>query len=134
MTQAEFDRALAAKKAEEEAVASAFASAPDDEIEALLREFIACKYFLEPEDMQTDDLIALGNSSTEKLAGCKKSGLQFEEKSAGCTTASSGVIRKVLLAITVGKLIGARLDPDAVAMTETIPQLAELIIQTRKNR
>ncbi len=134
MTQEEFDRALTEKRAREEALAASFAVVPDSEIEALLREFIACKYFLLPEDLKRNDLIALGNLSTARMAGYQQAGIQFREKSAGCTTASSGVIKKVLLAIAIGKLIGKKLDPDAVAQVETVPQMAELIVQTRRSR
>ncbi|MCD8144160.1 MAG: hypothetical protein LUD79_02275 [Oscillospiraceae bacterium] len=134
MTQAEFDRALAAKRQKEEAIASSFATAPDAEIEALLRDFLCCKYFLKPEDLNTDNLVALGDMSTAKMAGFQKAGIVFQEKSAGCTTASSGVIKKVLLAMAVGKLIGQKLNPDAVAEAETIAQLAALIVETRKSR
>ncbi len=131
MNQEEFGRRLAAKKAKEAEISASFATAPDDQILELLYEFIACKYLLDPEDMSTDDLIALGERSTAKIAGFQKDGLEFREKSAGCTTASSGVIKKVLLAIAVGTCIGARLDPDRVAAAETVPQLAELIVHTR---
>ena len=48
MTQAEFNQALAEKKAREEAIASSFAGAPDEEIPGLLLEFLCCKYLLHP--------------------------------------------------------------------------------------
>ncbi len=132
MTQAEFDQALAAKRQREAALAASFATVPDEGMEALLREFLCCKYFLEPEELTTDDLVALGDASTAKMAGFRRAGIAFQEKSAGCTTASSGVIKKVLLAMAVGKLIGHKLDPDAVAETETVAQLAALIVKTRR--
>ncbi|MCD8116632.1 MAG: hypothetical protein LUE21_05885 [Oscillospiraceae bacterium] len=132
MTQGEFDRALSAKRQKEEAIASSFSTASDAEIEALLRDFLCCKYFLEPNELNTDNLVVLGDTSTAKMAGFQKAGIVFQEKSAGCTTASSGLIKKVLLAMAVGKLIGAKLDPDAVAEADTIPQLAAVIVQTRK--
>ena len=47
MTQAEFNQALAEKKAREEAIASSFAGAPDEEIPGLLLEFLCCKYLLQ---------------------------------------------------------------------------------------
>ena len=131
MTQEEFNRRLEEKRAREAEIASSFAAAPDGKIETLLREFLACKYLLDPEDLDTDDLVALGEKSTAKIAGFQKAGLEFKEKSAGCTTASSGVIKKVLLAMAVGKLIEKKLDPDVVAEATTISDLTELIIQTR---
>lgn len=131
MTQDEFNRILREKKTREEAIASSLANVPDQEIEHLLREYISCKYLLPVEEMTDDDLIRLGEKSTAYIAGILKQGIEFREKSAGCTTASSGVIKKSLLAIRLGQLIGKKLDPDAIAMTETVPQLAELIIRTR---
>ena len=131
MTQETFNRMLEEKRQREGDITSALPSAPDDQIEPLLRDFISCKYFLEPEEMDTNDLIVLGERSTAKMAGLKNAGIEFKEKSAGCTTASSGIIKKVLLAMAVGKLIGAKLDPDAVAETETIGELASLVCRTR---
>ena len=132
MTHEEFNLRLENNKAKEAVIAASFANAPDDRILELLYEFISCKYFLEPENMTTDNIVRLGEISTAVLAGYQKAGLEFREKSAGCTTASSGVIKKVLLAMAIGKLIGAKLDPDAVAMVDTVSQLAELVIKTRK--
>ena len=134
MTQEEFNLALEEKKAREATVAASFADAPDSEIQGLLYEFLCCKYLLRPEEIETDNLMRLGEQSTAKIAGIRKTGLEFKEKSAGCTTASSGLIKKVLLAMAVGKCVGVKLNPDAVAEAETVPQLAELIIKTRRNR
>lgn len=134
MTQTEFNQALAEKKAREEAIASSFAGAPDEEIPGLLLEFLCCKYLLHPEEIRSENLIQLGEQSTAKIAGIQSSGIEFREKSAGCTTASSGVIKKILLAMAVGKCIGVKLDPDQVAAAETVSQLADLMIKTRRNR
>ena len=57
MTQAEFNQALAEKKAREEAIASSFAGAPDEEIPGLLLEFLCCKYLLHPEEIRSENLI-----------------------------------------------------------------------------
>lgn len=134
MTQAEFNQALIDKKAREEAIASSFAIATDEEIPELLREYLCCKYLLMPEEIDTDNLIKLGEKSTAKIAGIKSSGIEFREKSAGCTTASSGVIKKILLAMAVSKCIGIKINPDEVAQAETLPQMADLIIRMRKSR
>lgn len=132
MTQQEFDDLLAAKKEKEAVLAASFSQVEDTQIDQILREFICCKYFLEPEEMATEDLVALGNYSTAKMAGLKDSGISFKEKSAGCTTAPSGVIKKVLLAMAIGRLIGVKLNPDHVADVTTISQMRDLIIETRK--
>ena len=134
MTQAEFNQTLAEKKAREEAIASSLASAPDEEILGLLLEFLCCKYLLGPEKIHSENLVQLGEQSTAKIAGLQNSGIEFREKSAGCTTASSGVIKKILLAMAVGKCIGVKIDPDQVAKAETVSQLADLIIKTRRSR
>ncbi len=132
MTQEEFNLRLEENKRKEAAIAASLPLAGDDEIPELLQEFIACKYFLDPEDFTTEELLPLGEKSTAKMAGFQKKGIQFKEKSAGCTTASSGIIKKILLAMAIGKIIGIKLNPDDVAEAETISQLAEMIIKARK--
>lgn len=131
MTQEEFEQGLARRKARAEEVAAALTGAPAARMEGLLREYIACRYFLDAEEMTTDRLVDLGEQSTAKMAGWKRAGLQFAETSAGCTAASSGVIKKMLLAIALGRIIGISLDPDAVAAADTIGQLAALAAATR---
>lgn len=131
MTQQEFTAALAENRTRAEEIAAALPGASDEETEALVREFISCKYFLTAEEMVTDDLIRLGDRSTEKLADLQKGGLRYADKNAGCTTAGSSTIKKVLLAMALGKAIGTKLDADDVAYAETIPQLARLVIRVR---
>ena len=132
MTQQEFTAALAENRTRAEEIAAALPGASDEETEALVREFISCKYFLTAEEMVTDDLIRLGDRSTEKLADLQKGGLRYADKNAGCTTAGSSTIKKVLLAMALGKAVGRKLDADAVACAETIPQLSALLLQARE--
>lgn len=133
MTQQEFTAALAQNKIRADAIAAALPTAPDEDMETMVREFISCKYFLSAEEMDTDDIIQLGDRSTEKLANLQKGGLRYADKNAGCTTAGSSTIKKVLLAMALGKAIGRKLNADAVAYAETIPHLAQLIISVRKD-
>ena len=129
MTQQEFTAALAENRTRAEEIAAALPRASDEETEALVREFISCKYFLTDVEMVTDDLIQLGDRSTEKLADLQKGGLRYADKNAGCTTAGSS--KKVLLSMALGKAIGTKLNADDVAYAETIPQLARLVIRVR---
>lgn len=131
MTQQEFTAALAENRTRAEEIAAALPRASDEETEALVREFISCKYFLTDVEMVTDDLIQLGDRSTEKLADLQNGGLRYADKNAGCTTAGSSTIKKVLLAMALGKAIGTKLNADDVAYAETIPQLARLVIRVR---
>ena len=132
MTQAEFEDALEKNHRRIAEITKAIPTATDAEIEPLLTEFLCCKYFLEPEELTTDKLLALGEYSTAKMAGYANQGIKFVEKSAGCTTASSGTIKKILLAMAIGKIMGIQLEPNAVARVDTISQLAALIIAGRK--
>jgi len=127
MTQEKFTRLLAQNRARADAIASALASASPDTLCPMLREYIGCRYFLMQEEMTTDDLIALGDLSTEKLARLQRGGLQYADKNAGCTTAGSSTIKKVLLAMSLGKAIGMSLDADDVAYASTISDLAVLV-------
>lgn len=80
MTQQEFTAALAENRTRAEEIAAALPRASDEETEALVREFISCKYFLTAEEMLTDDLIQLGDRSTEKLADLQKGGCVMPTK------------------------------------------------------
>lgn len=131
MTQQEFIALLEENRARAEAIASALPGAPAEQLEQLVREYIGCKYFLTEAEMDTDDLIRLGDRSSEKLANLQKGGLRYADKNAGCTTAGSSTIKKVLLAMALGKAIGRKLDADKVAYAETISQLARLLDETR---
>lgn len=132
MTQEAFDLQLRENKVREAAIAVSLAEAADEEVLGLLYGYISCKYFLEKSEMDTYNLLELGEASTAKMAGLQRAGLAFREKSAGCTTAPSGVIKKILLAMAVGKCIGKKLDPDQVAAAETVSQLADLVIKARR--
>ncbi len=132
MTQQEFTVQLAQNKLRAKEISDALSSAPEASLVELVREYIACKYFLTPEEMVTDNLLELGDLSTEKMANLKKGGLQYADKNAGCTTAGSSTIKKVLLAMALGKAIHRHLDADCVAYAETIPQLAQIIADARR--
>ena len=122
---------LEENRARAEEIASALPGAPAEQMTQLVREYIGCKYFLTDTEMDTDNLIRLGDRSSEKLANLKKGGLRYADKNAGCTTAGSSTIKKVLLAMALGKAIGKKLDADKVAYAETIPQLARLLCEAR---
>lgn len=132
MTQQEFTVQLVQNKARANEISNALSTAPEDSLPDLIREFIACKYFLTPQEMTTDHLLQLGDMSTEKMANLKKGGLQYADKNAGCTTAGSSTIKKVLLAMALGKAIHRHLNADSVAYAETIPQLAQIISDARR--
>ncbi len=132
MTQQEFILQLTQSKVRAKEISDILPTAPEDSLTELVREFIACKYFLAPEEMITDNLLQLGDLSTEKMANLKKGGLQYADKNAGCTTAGSSTIKKVLLAMALGKAIHRHLDADSVAYAETIPQLAQIISEARR--
>lgn len=132
MTQQEFTAQLAQNKARAKEISDALPAAPEASLPELIREFIACKYFLAPEEMTTDHLLQLGDLSTEKMANLKKGGLQYADKNAGCTTAGSSTIKKVLLAMALGKAIHRHLDADSVAYAETVPQLVQIISDARR--
>jgi len=100
-----------------------------------LRAYVACKYFLEGAEMETDNLIKLGDISTEKLAELRRGGLEYADKSVGCTSVASSVTKKILLVLSLRKfLTDVTFDPDTVAETATVSDLAQLILQKLKGR
>lgn len=132
MTAEEYKCRVADNKRRSEFCAEAMLSADEESIYPLLREFIACRYFLDESDMTSDDLIALGNRSTEKLAGLRRGGLETADRSVGCTSAPSAVTKKALLILTLGRLLDIRFDPNEAANASTVAELAALIVQNRR--
>ena len=126
MTLEEYEHKLFLSKQRAESIASALAICEEQEREALLREYIGCKYFLTSDEMITDDLLKLGDISTEKLAELRRGGLELHDKSVGCTSVASSVTKKALLVLSLGKAIGVKFDPDQAAEAATVPLLAAL--------
>ena len=129
MTLEEFTHRLEENRSNADAHAAAILSeGPDSRHLALhLREYVRCKYFLEPDDMTTEDIILLGNRGTERLADLRRSGLEFRDTSAGCTSVSSAVAKKALLILSLGKALGVSFDPDQVAEAATLSDIASLL-------
>lgn len=128
MTPEEYKAKAAENKRRSAQYAESILSASDEEdIYPLLRGFIGCRYFLDPPEMTSDDLLQLGDLSTEKLAGLRRGGLEFEDRSVGCTSVASSITKKALLVLTLGKTLHIDIDPDDAAEAATVKQLAGLI-------
>lgn len=100
-----------------------------DAARRLLRSYVGCKYFLYEDEISSDNLIKLGELSTEKLARLQRGGLEYADKSVGCTSVASSVTKKILLVMSLQKALGVRFDPDEVAETATLSNLTELVIK-----
>lgn len=131
MTQAEFNQSISEMKHRADEIALAIPSAGEEDLVPLVWEYVRCKYLLTPEEMTTDNLSVLGRISTEKLIGIRNSGIEYKDKAAGCTSASSDVIKKILLAMALGRILETKLNPDDVANVVTINDLVELLLQTK---
>ncbi len=127
MTLAEFASQLRANQARAAALAGEMAAAPDGRREALLREYVRCKFFLPDDAPDSDDLFALADAGTARLAGLRRDGLELPDKSAGCTSVASSVTKKALLVLALGRALGVRFDPDEAAAATTVPALSALI-------
>lgn len=129
MTLEEFNAAQRENQADAAAHAAAILACPEDlrQVQEHLTGYVGCKYFLLPREMESENLIELGNAGTEKLANLRKGGLDFADKSVGCTSVASSVTKKALLVLSLGKALGLRFDPDEIAETTDIPGLALLI-------
>lgn len=132
MTAEEYKCRVADNKRRSEFYAEVMLSADAEDIYPLLRDFIACRYFLDESEMTSDDLVVLGERSTEKLARLRRGGLETADRSVGCTSAPSAVTKKALLVLTLGRLLNIRFDPSEAAAAATVAQLAELIVQNRR--
>ncbi len=129
MTQEEFNERLKQNRHMAAAHAAAVLENPRDfqSVYRHTRGYLFCKYFLDEAETDEDDIIRLGNLGSEKLANLRKGGLEFVDKSVGCTSVASSVTKKALLVLSLGKALGLQFDPDRIAETLTVTQWAQLI-------
>ncbi len=90
----------------------------------LLREYVRIKYRLEPEDMDADELEALGRRSVARIAALGETG---SDTSPHCGSASSATHKKILLVLALGRDLSISIPPMESAETETLTALSECI-------
>lgn len=102
-----------------------------DEFTRLVGEFVRCKFFLEPDECTTDNILELANISVEKLLRVNDRSVKLAQGSNTCTNQSSTDIKKVLLSLTLQRALAVKLTPDESANLETIEQLADALYARR---
>lgn len=101
------------------------------EFTRLVGEFVCCKFFLEPDECTTNNILELANISVEKLLRVNDRSVKLAQGSNTCTNQSSTDIKKVLLSLTLQRALDVKLTPDESANLETIEQLAGALYARR---
>lgn len=99
----------------------------EDEFSCLIAEFVRCKFFLEPDECTTDNLLELAEISVEKLLRVNDRSVKLAQGSNTCTNQSSTDIKKVLLSLTLQRALGVKFTPEESANLETVDQLARAL-------
>lgn len=93
----------------------------------LVFDYVRFKFFLSPDECNTDDILALAEASVEKLLRINDRSVKLAQGSNTCTNQSSTDIKKVLLSLTLQRSLGVKFTPEESANLETVPQLAHAL-------
>ena len=95
-----------------------------------VRTFTLAKFFLTEEEAQaegTENILALANTSVEKMLRNADKSVKLAEGSTTCTNQSSTDIKKVLLSMTLQRGLGVKFTPEYSAELTTITQMADAL-------
>lgn len=96
-------------------------------VHSLLLRYISIRYFLDEDEMRTDDLYELAEISVAKTMAIKREKLADIDIPGTCTGASSATSKKILLLMALRRDLVLSLDPERAADLKTVDQLAAYI-------
>lgn len=96
-------------------------------IQSLLFHYISIRFFLEPEELLTDDLYGLAEIAVAKTLAIKREKLAEIDIPGTCTGASSATSKKILLLLALRRDLGIDLTPEQAVKLQTVNQLARHI-------
>ena len=95
-----------------------------EEFRSLMPQYVGYRFFLEPEEMFTGNILALAEYSVEKLLSINDLSVSLSEGSQTCTNQKDTDIKKVLLSLTLQRALGVKFTPAESADLETVDDLA----------
>lgn len=105
----------------------------DDDIYEGLRGYVGCKFFLDDDEMTSDDLRELSELSLKKLlATYQEEALQ--DVSTTCTGVSSSSTKRILLIMSLQRKLGIKLPFEVSAKISTIRDLCTAISSEMRKR
>lgn len=94
----------------------------------LLKKYLYLKFMLFDGEEDTEDILKLAEYSVENIAQLKRGGLQFKDRSGTCGSISSGVVKKILLMISLQNALGIQFEKNETADITTISELTEHVM------
>ena len=95
---------------------------------AHLKEFVRLKFLLDSSERE-DDLMALAIMSTGRIIELTEGNTAFLDKSAGCTSADTPTVKKILLLFTIRDAFNIPLNFEKSPDIATISDLADEILR-----
>lgn len=98
----------------------------------ILLDYIRERFLLRAEDCGSDELMELSEASLRRYIQLYRAGLIDKKSASQCSTASSAVVKKVLLMKAVQDDFGVRFTPAQSAAITTVTALAQEIVRQKK--
>ena len=89
-----------------------------------MSDYVGYRFFLEPDEMFTGNILALAEFSVEKLLRINDLSVSLSEGSITCTNQKDTDIKKVLLSLTLQRALNVQFTPAESADLDTIDKLA----------
>ena len=103
--------------------------AASDDIDSVHRElrfYLQCRFILDDEDMDTDDLKELADRSISRMLA-KHQNEDLDDLSSGCMGESSATTKKILFMMTLRRKLDVDVDAERLGSALTVRQLAEIV-------
>lgn len=91
-----------------------------------LRSYLQCRFLLEDEDMDTDDLKELAERSIDRMLANHQNE-DLEDLSAGCMGESSAMTKKILFVMTLRRKLGIEGGVERFGSASSVHELAGII-------
>ena len=102
-----------------------------DAVRPILTDYIRERFLLEAEDVRSDNIMELSEAGLRRYIELFRAGKITKEKARQCSTASSVIVKKVLLMKAIQDDFGIRLTPARSAEITTITELVEEVVRQR---
>lgn len=99
---------------------------------ALILRYISIRYFLDEDELHTDNLYGLAEAAVAKTLAIKREKLADVDIPGTCTGTSSAASKKILLLLALCRDLGIPPEPEQAVRMQTVDQLAcyvELTLQ-----